>query len=202
MFTKIYKLMFALIMLAIITTNVSQAQTVKKSMVGEYPAFSIGLIGGAQFPVGDFGTTYKSSFNAGIDFNLKVNKETSFFLNATYFDMPRKSDAPLGPDANLISITAGPRYVFSSANVKAKFFLEAGVGAYIMNTKEYTTLTTPAVLLQSETKANVGANVGPGVVLPLSDSMDLMMKSKLHYIFTTGGSSSFISAQLGLSFKL
>jgi len=202
MFTKIYKLMFALIMLAVITSNVSQAQTVKKSMIAEYPAFSIAPTFGAQFPVGDFGTTYKSSWNAGLDINLKINKETSFFLNGTFFDMPRKTDAPFGPDANMIAITAGPRYVFSSANVKAKFFLEAGVGAYILNTKEYTTNTTPGVLIQSETKANVGANVGPGVVLPLSDSMDLMIKSKLHYIFTTGGSSSFISAQMGLSFKL
>jgi len=202
MFTKIYKLVLLLITVALITSNVSQAQTVKKSMVAVYPAFSIAIGGGAQFPVGILGETYKSSFNAGIDFNLKVNKETSLFLNATYYDMPRKPEAVLGPDASIIAITAGPRYVFSSANVKAKFFLEAGIGAYIFAVKDYTTTTTPAITTLGTSKANVGANVGPGAVLPLSDSMDLLIKSKLHYIFTEGGSSSFISAFIGLDFKL
>jgi len=202
MFTKIYKLVLLLITVALITSNVSEAQTVKKSMIAVYPAFSIAIGGGAQFPVGDFGTIYKASFNAGLDFNLKVNKETSFFLNASYYDMPRKPDAPLGPDASMIVITAGPRYVFSSANVKAKFFIEAGIGAYILNVKDYTTTTAPIVLTPGTSKTNVGANVGPGAILPLSDSMDLLIKTKLHYIFTTGGSSSFIAAQIGLDFKL
>jgi hypothetical protein len=202
MFTKIYKLVLLLITIALITSNVTQAQTVKKTMVAVYPAISLAIVGGAQFPVGDLGTIYKSSWNAGLDINLKLNKETSLFLNASFFDMPRKPDAPLGPDASIIAITAGPRYVFSSANVKAKFFLEAGVGAYIMNVKDYTTTTAPIVMTVGTSKVNMGANVGPGAILPLSDSMDLMIKSKLHYIFTEGGSSSFISAQIGLDFKL
>ena len=108
MFTKIYKLMFALIMLAIITTNVSQAQTVKKSMIAEYPAFSIAPFVGIQFPMADLGNYYKSSFNAGLDINLKVNREVSFFLNGTYFDMPAKSGYA-GPDASFIAITAASR---------------------------------------------------------------------------------------------
>ncbi len=202
MFTKIYKLVFTLVMFALLTSSITQAQTVKKTMVAVYPAVSIAIGGGAQFPVGDLGTTYKSSFNAGLDVNLKINKETSFFLNGSYFDLPRKPDGIPGPDASILSITAGPRYVFSSANVKAKFFLEAGLGAYIISTKDYTTLTTPAVLIPGTSKANFGANVGPGAVLPLSDSMDLLLKAKLHYIFTTGGSSTFISTAIGLDFKL
>ncbi len=202
MFTKIYKLVLPLIVLALLTSVSVQAQTVKKSMVAVYPAFSIAIGGGANFPVGDLGTIYKSSFNVGLDVNLKLNKETSLFLNGSYFDMPRKPDAPLGPDASIIAITAGPRYVFSSASVKAKFFLEAGVGAYIMNVKDYTTTTSPIVMTVGTSKVNMGANVGPGAVLPLSDSMDLLIKSKLHYIFTEGGSSSFISAYVGLDFKL
>ena len=203
MFTKIYKLVLPLIVVALLTSVSLQAQTVKKSMVAVYPAFSIAIGGGAQFPVGILGETYKSSFNAGLDINMKLNKETSLFLNATYFDMPRKPDATTpGPDASIIAITVGPRYVFSSASVKAKFFMEAGIGAYIMNVKDYTTTGTPSVLIVGTSKTNMGANVGPGAVLPLSDSMDLLIKSKLHYMFTEGGSSSFISAFVGLDFKL
>lgn len=201
MFTKIYKMMFALLMLALITSNVSQAQTVKRSMVGEYPAVSIAPFIGIQFPMGDLGNFYKSSFNAGLDINLKVNREVSFFLNGSYFDMPLKSDIT-GPSASFIAITAGPRYVLSSANVKAKFFLEAGIGAYIYSIKDYTTTTTPAVTVLGTSTTNFGVNTGPGVVLPLSDSMDLMMKSKLHYVFNKDGSQTFLSAMMGISFKL
>lgn len=194
-------MMFALLMLAIITSNVSQAQTVKKSMIAEYPAFSIAPFVGIQFPMGDLGNFYKSSFNAGLDINLKVNREVSFFLNGSYFDMPIKSDIT-GPAASFIAITAGPRYVLSSANVKAKFFLEAGIGAYIYSVKDYTTTTTPAVTILGTSTTNFGVNTGPGVILPLSDSMDLMMKTKLHYVFNKDGSQTFIAAVMGLSFKL
>ena len=201
MFTKIYKMMFALIMLAIITSNVSQAQTVKKSMIAEYPAVSIAPFVGIQFPMADLGNYYKSSFNVGLDINLKINREVSFFLNGTYFDMPIKPETP-SPSASFIAITAGPRYVLSSANVKAKFFLEAGVGAYIFATKDYTTTTAPIVTVPGKSTTNFGVNTGPGVVLPLSDSMDLMMKTKLHYVFNKDGSNTFLSALMGLSFKL
>ncbi|MBS1493122.1 MAG: hypothetical protein JST55_06415 [Bacteroidetes bacterium] len=188
-------------MLAIITSNVSQAQTVKKTMIAQYPAFSIAPFAGVSFPIGDLGNYYKSSFNAGIDFNLKVNREVSFFLNVGYYDMPSKPDVA-APGASFISITAGPRYVLSSANVKAKFFMEAGLGAYIFGVKEYTTTTAPIVTTPSTSTVNFGVNTGPGVILPLSDSMDLMLKTKLHYVFNKNGSSTFLSALIGLDFKL
>lgn len=198
MFTKIYKLMFTLLVLTFIISNVSQAQTpVKKD---PYPLFSISPVVGIQFPVGTLNDLYRASFNAGLDINMKVNKETSFFLKAGYYDFPIKTELE-GQSINYMEITAGPRYIFSGQNIKANFFLEAGAGVYLLNMKEYTNPTT-GVFTPSSSSINFGANVGPGVLLPLSNTIDLMLKSKLHYVFEEKGSRTFISTVLGVDFAL
>jgi hypothetical protein len=201
MFTKISKISLALLIVAFFITNISVAQTKKV----EYPIFSISPIGGVQFPVGGLNDSYGVSWNAGLDLSLKVNKETAFYLNAAYFDMPLKAGM-IGANASYIAISAGPRYYFASPKLKAQFFLEAGIGAYIFTQKEYTvtspSLADPTVIVPSVTKTNFGVNVGPGVTIPLGGTVDLIMKSKLHYTFQSGGSHTFISAVTGVEFRL
>jgi hypothetical protein len=199
MFTNIYKLLFVLLMLAFITTNITQAQTKKTT----YPIFSISPIIGAQFPAGGLNDISKASWNAGIEMNLKVNRETSFFLNGTYFDMPVRSDIGQGPSSSFLGITAGPRYTFATPQLKANFFLEAGLGAYIHNVKEYTyTNVTPNVTVASTSSTSFGLNVGPGVLIPVGGSTFLILKSKLHYIFESGASRTFITGVMGVDFRL
>ncbi len=201
MFNRISKLAFGFLMLAMFFTSITEAQT-KKSV---YPIFSISPLAGVQFPVGGLNDAYGPSWNAGLEVALAINRETSFFLNGTYYNMPRKTDAGAGPDASYIGITAGPRYVFTSPKVKAKFFLEAGVGVYMFTRKEYNTVTTPVVTVPSESTTNFGVNVGPGVIIPLGDVADLVMKTKLHYSFESGGSGgsrTFVAAVIGVDFKL
>jgi hypothetical protein len=48
---------------------------------------------------------------------------------------------------------------------------------------------------------NIGLNVGPGVTLQLSNSIDIILKTKYHMIFNSGGSRSFVAALGGLEFK-
>jgi len=201
MFNKFFKLGFGLLMLVLFITNVSEAQTKKVS----YPLFSIAPIVGVQFPVSGLNDNYNPSWNAGLDFNLAVNRETSFFLNATYFNMPVKDNVAVPSNASYISITAGPRYVFTSPSVKAKFFLEAGLGVYIFTQKEYTSATVPSITIPSATTTNFGVNVGPGVMIPLGGTVDLKIKSKLNYSFESGGaggSRTFVSGVMGVDFKL
>jgi len=203
MFTKIFKLAFGLLMMLLIISNVSEAQT-KKTV---YPVFSIAPMGGVQFPIAGLNDNYNPSWNAGIDLGLAINRETSFYLNATYFNMPRKTDVSAGPNASYIGITAGPRYVFTSPKIKAKFFLEAGAGVYIFSQKEFTIVTAgePDVIVPSSSSTNFGVNVGPGVIIPLGQVADLLMKTKLHYSFEsggTGGSRTFVAAVIGVDFKL
>jgi hypothetical protein len=115
--------------------------------------------------------------------------------------MPLKAGI-IGPGAGYMTITAGPRYYFASPKLKAQFFLEAGIGAYIFSQKEYTSTSVPAVIIPSASKTVFGVNVGPGVTIPLGGTVDLIMKSKLHYAFQSGGAHTFISAVAGVEFRL
>jgi hypothetical protein len=200
MFKNIYKLLFALLLFAFISTNITQAQTKKTT----YPIFSLGPVIGVQFPAGGLNDIYKASWDAGLDLNLKVNRETSFFLNATYFNMPARTDAEVpGPDGAFIAITAGPRYIFATPQLKANFFLEAGLGAYIHTSKEFViTTVTPNITVASTSKTNMGVNVGPGVLIPVGGTTFIIMKAKLHYIFESGASRTFVSGIAGVDFKL
>jgi hypothetical protein len=201
MFNKILKLWFGLLMMVLFITNVSEAQTKKVS----YPLLSIAPLVGVQFPVGGLNDSYNPSWNAGLDFNLAVNRETSFFLNATYYNMPVKDNVAIPSNASYIGITAGPRYVFTSPSVKAKFFLEAGLGIYIFTQKEFTVVGPPDVIFPSASTTNFGVNVGPGVMIPLGGTVDLKIKSKLNYSFESGGSGgsrTFVTGVMGVDFKL
>ena len=201
MFNKILKLWIGLLMMVLFITNVSEAQTKKVS----YPLLSIAPLVGVQFPVGGLNDSYNPSWNAGLDFNLAVNRETSFFLNATYYNMPVKDNVAIPSNASYIGITAGPRYVFTSPSVKAKFFLEAGLGIYIFTQKEFTVVGPPDVIFPSASTTNFGVNVGPGVMIPLGGTVDLKIKSKLNYSFESGGSGgsrTFVTGVMGVDFKL
>jgi hypothetical protein len=200
MFKSIYKLAFVLLVIAFFTSNIMEAQTKKVS----YPIFSLGPVIGVQFPAGGLNDIYKASWNAGLDLNLKVNRETSFFLNTTYFNMPARTDADVaGPDGAYIAITAGPRYIFATPQLKANFFIEAGLGAYIHTSKDYTfTNVTPNVTISSTSKTSMGVNVGPGVLIPVGGTTFIIMKAKLHYIFESGASRTFVSGIAGVDFKL
>jgi hypothetical protein len=213
MFKNIYKLLFGLLMVALISSNITVAQTtsaffnsgnieIQKNAKIIYPIFSISPVGGIQFPIGSLNDNFKSSFNAGLEVNMKVNKETSFFLKGGYYNMPVKDDV-IGPDGSFIEITVGPRYTFTSPNIKAQFFLEAGLGAYIFATKDYTFVVDgTSYTIPSTSKANFGVNVGPGVIIPLGGAVDFLVKAKLHYVFTENNASTFLGAIMGLDFRL
>jgi hypothetical protein len=199
MFKKIFSLVIGMLLIALFITNVSEAQTKKV----QYPLFSISPLVGVQFPIGSLNDAYATSYNFGLDLALKVNKETSFYIKGGYYNMPRKTDVPVGPDASMIEITAGPRYTFASPQVKAQFFLEAGLGVYMFNYKEFTTASIPGVLVPSSSKTEFGVNAGPGITIPLGGPAELMMKSKIHYLFQEGGGSkTFITAAVGVDFRL
>jgi len=196
MFKKIFTLIFALAIIVLFSSNITQAQPTKTK--GDvYPVFSLAPLGGVQFPVAGLNNTYNAGWNAGLDLNLKINRETSIFLNGTYFALPIKTDL-VGGDASYIGITAGPRYIFTSKNIKAQIFLEMGLGAYIYNVKEYTSATQT---IPSVSTTSFGVNVGPGALIPLGKAMDLMLKAKLHDVLASDGSTTFISIAAGLDFK-
>jgi len=189
--------MFVFLMFSLITSNITQSQTTKVV----YPIFSISPMAGVQFPIGTLNNQYKPSFQGGLDLNLKINRETSFFLCGGWANMPVKEEFA-GPDASIINITAGPRYIFTSKNIKAQIFVEAGVGVYLFSSKDYTPIGTPSVTIPGTSTTNFGVNIGPGAIIPLGTSIDLIMKTKLNYMFQEGGANSYIGILMGLDFKL
>ncbi|MCX6163007.1 MAG: hypothetical protein NTV87_16940 [Ignavibacteriae bacterium] len=203
MFRKIFTAVFVL-MMVVLLTGVSQAQTTKKSGV-KYPSFSVTPLIGVQFPLGNINNIYSPSWNAGVDLNLRLNRETAFYLGASYLAMPRKTDyLPAGPDASYIIIQAGPRYMFGGPQVKAMFFIEGGICAYIFSEKEYTVAGTipgaASTVIPSKSSTNFGVNAGIGVLLPLGSAVDFVVKTKLHYVMGNGTSNTFLVANAGLNF--
>ncbi|MDD5360738.1 MAG: outer membrane beta-barrel protein [Ignavibacteria bacterium] len=198
MFKKIFTLLFVALIAALLSSEISQAQTTYKKDV--YPLFAITPMAGIQFPIGTLNDNYKLSFNAGLEAAMRINRETAFFLKAGYYNMPRKSDMGPGPDANYIEITAGPRYVLTSPKVKAQLFVEAGIGAYMFMTREWT--DPYGTVISSTTKTNFGVNGGPGVIIPMGSVADFMLKAKMHYTFEDGGAHTFLSTEMGINFKL
>lgn len=161
-----------------------------------YPIFTLSPIGGAIFPLSELGNSYKAGFNAGLDAGMRLNKEVSIYGKMGYYNL--SANTPGAPNSSYIEISAGPRYYFSSPKLKSNFFLESGVGAYIFSQDAY---VTQGVNVEKQSNTNIGLNVGPGVTLQLSKAVDIILKTKYHMIFNSGGSRSFVTALGGLEFK-
>ncbi|MEO8666147.1 MAG: outer membrane beta-barrel protein [Ignavibacteria bacterium] len=186
---KTIKFMLVVAFACIAFSTNSQAQMKKKS---PYPNFSLSPVGGIAFPIGNFGDNFKSGPSFGLDISYRVNKEVGFYAKFGYNIFASKTVGL--SDAKLIEATAGPRYFFTSRNLKSSIFLEAGLGAYNLKVD-----ASPTTLETSETK--FGVNAGIGAVLNLSKPIDLVFKVKYHNILTEGGSSSYIAPMLGLDFR-
>ena len=195
MLKKISILMFALLMLTLLTSNITQAQ--KRS---SFPAFSIAPVLGVNFPLGDLGNVYKVGFNGGADFMVNLNRETAFFLKVGYYLLPNKQEIdPNGTNASMIEISAGPRYTFTNPKVKAELFFEAGLGAYMFMYKDK---VVGNVTTTYESETLFGINGGPGALIPMGKMADFMVKAKAHYIFQKNGSRVIATGVMGVAFKL
>ncbi len=167
--------------------------TVKKSA---YPQLSLSPFGGIMFPVAKLSDNFKPGGSVGLDLSYKVNKEVGFFAKFGY-DFFRSKTSGV-PDGRFFEYTAGPRYYFTSKNLKSSIFLEAGIGAYTFNQHGYLMEGTayPEV---SYTK--FGYNAGIGAVLNLGRDIDLLFKTQYNTIMTEDGSSSYITPLLGIDVR-
>ncbi len=162
-----------------------------------YPQWSLSGLAGVSFPVGQFGDNYKSGPAFGLDLSYKVNKEVGFFAKLGYSMYPNKDGGPV-PDGKYIEYTVGPRYYFTSRNLKSAIFLEAGLGGYSFNQDGY---VLDGVTVGNYTSTNFGMNAGIGGILNLGRDVDLSFKAKYHNILTTDGSTSFIEPVLGIDLR-
>jgi hypothetical protein len=161
-----------------------------------YPIFTLSPVAGVIFPTSQLGNEFEAGFNGGLDAGVRLNRELGIYAKTGYYSL---TDATVGaPNSSYFELSAGPRYYFTSKNLKSAFFLETGVGAYIFSQDAY---ESEGVSYDRESNTNVGLNVGPGVTLQLSKSIDVILKSKYHIVFNDYGTRSFLTALGGLEFK-
>ncbi|MBK9334662.1 MAG: outer membrane beta-barrel protein [Ignavibacteria bacterium] len=184
------------LMILLSTGNVN-SQTKYTTKKSTFPQWSLTGLGGVSFPVGNFGEKYKSGPTFGIDLSYKVNKEVGFYGKFGYSLFPNKAVGG-APDGKYLQYTAGPRYYFTSKNLKSSLFLEAGIGGYSFMQPAYTVNAVPVAEYQT---TNFGVNAGVGGVLNLGRDVDLLFKAKYHNILTPDGSSSFIEPVLGIDIR-
>lgn len=165
-----------------------------------FPQWSITPYGGIIFPILDLSNSFKPNGSFGLDVGAKVNKEVGFYLRGGYYFMnSNTSGAPVG---KYIEITAGPRYYFSSINVKSKIFADAGVGPYIFSQASYVDPNDPTQTVVPEiNETKLGVNAGIGASVYLNDNLNLMVRTKYNTVFTSTTTKSFITAATGLEFR-
>jgi hypothetical protein len=185
-----------LVALVILFSSMVYSQPTYKVKKSAYPQWSLSPIAGVSFPVGALGNSYKSGANLGLDLSYKVNKEVGFYGEFGYNFLRNNTEGI--PDAKYLAYTVGPRYFFTSKNLKSSIFLEAGIGAYTFSQEAYTVgeLTSPG-----STDTKFGVNAGIGAILNLGRDVDLLFKTKYNTVLNTDGSSSFITPVLGVDVR-
>lgn len=181
----------------IIFSNDANSQQTYKTKKSAFPQWSLSGIGGVAFPVGNFGENFKAGPTFGLDLSYKVNKEVGFYGKFGYSTFPDKTNGG-APDGKYIEYTAGPRYYFTSKNLKSSIFLEAGIGGYSFMQDAY--VLNGVDVAKYET-TNFGINGGIGGILNLGRDVDMLFKAKYHNILTTDGSTSFIEPVLGIDIR-
>lgn len=133
-----------------------------------------------------------------MDIGYRINKEVGVYAKFGYYFFSSKTDGV--PSGKYLEVTAGPRYFFTDPKLSSMIFGEAGGGIYNFRQDSFTPVGGTIIDEISDTKP--GVNAGLGANLALSKTVDILLKTKYHVIFTSGGSSSFISVVTGIDFKL
>lgn len=183
-----------IILIMIMTSAVfSQTSYTKKKA---YPNWSLSPLGGITFPVGELSNNFDPGVSTGLDVTYRVNREVGFYGKFGYNTLGSKTTGL--PDGKYLEYTVGPKYYFTSPNLKSSVYLEAGVGAYTFMQNGYM-LNNQTVDEISET--NFGYNAGIGAILNLGKNVDLKFETKYTSILKEGGSNSFIAPALGVDFR-
>lgn len=204
---KLFSTVLALILFAFVSNSFAQTTTTvvttpSKTYVvtkESYPQWSITPSGGIVFPIMELSNSFKANGIFGLETGAKVNKEVGFYLRGNYMFM--NSSASGGAVGKYIEITVGPRYYFSSINVKSQLFADAGIGPYIFSQASYQPEDPTAAVIPEINETKLGVNAGIGASLYLSPNMNLMLRTKYNTVFTSTATKSFITASTGLEFK-
>lgn len=163
-----------------------------------------------------------TSGNTGFDLSYRVNREVALYSEIKYNFLSSKDSA--FPSAGILESTIGARYYLRPSCCRSSLFFEAGFGPYVYfqgssgdvqtkitdekldphgskMLKEYTT-TQQNPVYESQTNLRIGANIGIGGELVITNSLFFTIKTKLSSAFESNGNTTYVTGLGGLTIRL
>jgi hypothetical protein len=137
-----------------------------------------------------------TSGNLGFDVSYRVNTEVALYTEMKYNYLTARDSA--APRSGYIEATIGARYYIRPACCRSSIFFETGFGPYIFTQGSR---TTPEKVYESQFRARMGANAGIGAELVLTNSLFLILKSKMNAVFESNGCTSYVTGLGGLAIR-
>lgn len=168
---------------------------------------TIGFYGGVLIPTkftNDYRDNYKVSPNIGAEFLYTVSPNIGIVADVTY-NLLSIDYAQTWIDRNFyyIESTAGVRYnIIPTKNI---FFLEGGLGAYILKAK-FTESLQPGgygneLHYYDWSSTDFGINGGVGIIFPIDNTFSITSKVKFHNVFTSNGEKNYFSITAGVNYS-
>ena len=170
----------------------------------------------ADYPTAEFGDKVQSGFGFGaavdkmLTDRISVGAELGVNINA--FDQDFIADSlntgsRFTPDYNwrTMQLSGRGRYHLLPERT-VSFFGQVGLGVYInkfssnLNWDRANGVVTE--MKRSDTRTNLGVNLGPGALIRVSQYARLSLEAILNNVFTSGKSLRFVNVSAGLTFHI
>jgi Mg-chelatase subunit ChlD len=146
--------------------------------------WSISLLGGYTFPVGNFNTNYKSSYMFGLNLNYHFTPQWSLvgFLGYNHF----KAAHPVIPNTHWWNVSANLKYAFTT-NLFYPFrpYVNGGAGIYI----------------PENGNVKPGVNLGWGLNFSFNANWSAELAADYHHVFASGSPTGFFVTIAGLIYR-
>jgi Outer membrane protein beta-barrel domain len=162
---------------------------------------TLGVGGGASFPIGDLKNTVTTGYNVLAQLGVGLpSLPIGLRVDGMFNQMNHQSDVPTG-NLQLWTVNANAVYnitPLSAAGAGITPYLIGGVGYY--NDSYHVTVAGSSVGAGGNTRANnFGLNGGGGIRAGLA-SLSVFAEARFHYIFTSGGHAEFVPITAGIIF--
>jgi hypothetical protein len=167
-----------------------------------------------------FAKSNYTSGNMGADLSYRINSEVALYTEIKYNFLSSKDSA--APHSGYFETTIGARYyVLRPADRRSSFFFEAGFGPYLFlqGSKDFlkrnpdyidphgrkpvksATADNQGQTYESQAYLRMGANIGIGCELVITNAVYFTMKSKLNSVFEPAGCTSYVTGMGGITVK-
>jgi hypothetical protein len=198
------KICFFLLLIILSSFSFSFAQDIPTTIIKDEDMkgykkkqfFQLSLLGGFVNPLFILNDNFNASPSLGLDFAYRLNKETALFFEGNYIMLSNKDS--LAPSKAYLELSLGTRFYFRAKGVRSAFFFETAAGQYtLMQSAE----TVGSIVHESKMIGKLGLNAGMGGEMVLSNHIFIMVKAKYHYIIEHQDTRSYVSGNMGITFR-